>query len=174
VEDTAVKPADAVWKLNQRLPLKERQRKLPGNLVALHRAILRSFAQDGRPLSRGQIRQRCKLEDVDFALGRLEAQDLIVLDGVGEPQGAYPVTMKPTPHRLTVNGHRVYAMCALDALGVSPMFHAKVEIDSSCEVTGDRIHILQDGLEVVVAEPATRIHVGLRWQTGGGAAAVSL
>ncbi len=33
------------------------------------------------------------------------------------------MTMEETPHRIRIEEHRFYAMCALDALSIGPMFH---------------------------------------------------
>jgi mercuric reductase len=38
-------------------------------------------------------------------------------------------------------------MCALDALAVSPMFNTPTVIDSQCRVTGEKIHIEQNGTD---------------------------
>ena len=41
---------------------------------------------------------------------------------------AYPFSGRPTPHRVRfADGHEVHAMCALDALGVAPMFGEQIE-----------------------------------------------
>ena len=45
----------ALKHLNQLLPLKYRQAALPPELVSVHRAILHSFAERGRPLSVAEI-----------------------------------------------------------------------------------------------------------------------
>jgi hypothetical protein len=114
------------------------------------------------------------VDGVEAALQTLEANDLIVRSDGGEIAGAYPFTTARTPHRLSLENGRVNAMCALDALGVAPMFGSRVTIDSVCEVTAAPIHISQNAREVVDAQPSPAIHVGIRWQTGGGAAADTL
>lgn len=43
----------ALQKLNQLLPLAERQAALPAPLTELHRAVLHSFVNRGRPLTEG-------------------------------------------------------------------------------------------------------------------------
>jgi hypothetical protein len=113
----------AVSRLTATLPLKPRQQQLEPALVALHRDILHSFVEQGRPLTRDVM--DIILDDegagIDAALERLRRDDLIVLDRVQrEVEGAYPVTVEETPHQVKINGHTIHAMCALDAVSISP------------------------------------------------------
>ena len=70
---------------------------------------------------------------------------MIVLDADGNPAGAYPFTSQVREHKVHINGVTTHCMCALDALSVSPMFNTPTVIDSECRVTGDQVHIEQDG-----------------------------
>jgi mercuric reductase len=109
------------------------------------------------------------------ALLALAKSELVLLDDGGESiEGAYPMTTATTPHCLTVEGHEVHAMCALDALGVSPMFGVKTIIESRCHITGERIRVEQLNQEVLEASPSSHINVGIRWHSGDVAAAHSL
>ncbi|HBF38468.1 MAG TPA: hypothetical protein DDW50_14260 [Firmicutes bacterium] len=94
--------------------------------------------------------------DATQVLTRLSDDDLVVLDeATHEPIGAYPMTMEETDHLLKVNGYQIHAMCALDALGVSPMFGYNVEINSCCDVSGEAIELKQNRLEIVEVKPIT-------------------
>ena len=166
--------AEAVRKLSTRLPLKDRQRGLTPVLRALHRAILQSFHATGSPPSRATLGKEIGIEGTDDALRMLADNDLIVRGADGEIIGAYPFTTARTPHHLSLGECSVHAMCALDALAVAPMFASRVTIGSRCEVTAAPIHIEQDACAVVAAQPSMAIHVGIRWQSGGGAAADTL
>lgn len=88
--------------------------------------------------------------------------------------GAYPVTTVVTPHRIRVNFHTLYAMCALDALAVAPMFAADVDIDSRCHVSNLPVRIQMKDHVVVDMQPGTDLIVGVRWQKPVGSAARSL
>ncbi len=167
--------AAAVARLNDQLPLQARQQALPAPLVEVHRALLRSLAERGRPLSRDEIGEILPDGAVDPALRRLGHDDLAVLSpGGSEALGAYPMTVESTPHRLRLGAVSVNAMCALDALSVAPMFGTEVEIDSRCHLTGEPIHVRQRDHEILEASPSTEVRVGVRWQQPSGPAAHSM
>ncbi|MHA4854887.1 organomercurial lyase [Rhodococcus sp. MSC1_016] len=55
-------------------------------------------------------------------LDRLHVADVIRLDPAGRITSAYPFSASPTLHRASIGGgSTVYAMCAVDALGISAM-----------------------------------------------------
>ena len=165
----------AVQRLNSKLPLKRRQAALSPELANMHRAILTSLANHGRPLDREELHQLLAAEDIDAALDRLAADDLIVMNSAGSSiAGAYPMTTEATPHHLKVNGQAVNAMCAVDSLSVGPMFNAKVEISSSCHLTGTAITIHMQGATLQEVSPSSDVHVGVRWQNPSDCAAHSL
>ena len=154
----------ALNRLNLQLPLAARQRSLPPELAALHRAILRSLYERGRPLTCDEIAGMVAPAGADAALLRLAADDLVVLsEDRRNAVGAYPMTTEPTPHRLILAGRTVNAMCALDALSVTLMFGGEVEIRSTCRVTGQPVRIRQRGENILEAEPSGVV-VGIRWQ----------
>ena len=89
---------------------------------------------------------------------------LVVLDAKGgDVVGAYPMTTEETPHKVAVNGNKIYAMCAVDALSVGVMFNTETLIQSSCHVTGAPVSIHQRGKEILEANPSG-VRVGVRWQ----------
>jgi hypothetical protein len=164
----------ALDKLNSLLPLKARQSQLEPQLRSLHIAILRNFASAGRPLSRDEVAQQLGGGDVDAALARLAADDLVVLGpDHGQIVGAYPFTAEERVHRVLVNGQTVHAMCALDALAIAPMFETATRIDSRCHVTGTPVEIHMQGGALLSARPG-EVHVGIHWQGTSGCAAQSL
>ncbi len=168
----ALRVEAAVTRLNGLLPLAARQRALDGKLRQLHRDILHSLAHTGRALNHAEMAER--VPNVDVALTRLAADDLVVLDNQGRyVVGAYPMSVEDTPHQLQLNGIRVNAMCAVDALSVAPMFAVEVDIQSRCHVTGEPVHIVMQGDEVRQASPA-ELRVGVRWQDTKTCAAHSL
>ena len=165
----------ALQRLNGLLPLTARQQALPPELARLHRAILRGFVSRGRPLQAEEIAGLLGNIEPAAALERLAADDLLVLDAArGAVLGAYPLTLEATPHRLTVNGFHVNAMCALDALSVAPLFGMEVAIRSRCHITGEVIVIRQQGMELLEASPSRDIRLGVRWQDPQACAAHSL
>ena len=151
----------ALNRLQGILPLKARQEACSKPVKQLHQDILRSFISRGQILTREEMAQQ--VGDLDTAVDVLQRNDMVVFSGDGGPVGAYPFTMEEREHRVSVNGHQVYAMCALDALSVSPMFGMDTEITSRCRVTGDPVSIRQSGLTIENPEDAADIHFGIIW-----------
>lgn len=166
--------AETLYRLHGLLPLKERQQRLSQIEVKLHRTILRSFVERGRPLAKGEISRSQDAANPDTLLDRLRACDLVVLDGRGEVVGAYPFTIEKTHHVVEVNGHRLQAMCALDALAVSPMFDLEVQIHSRCASSQVPIRLRQRDLELLEMEPSEDLLLGIHWQKATTCAAHSL
>ena len=165
----------AVDRLNTQLPLKARQDELDSELKALHQAVLYSLINSGRPPALDEVSRLVGEKNIDGALQRLATDDLVVLDAAGKHiVGAYPVTIEKTPHCIAVNGKNIFAMCALDAVSVAPLFDTKVEIESHCYVTQEPIAIVMQGEEVRKVQPSPGIRVGVRWQMPSGAAAHSM
>ena len=103
--------------------------------------ILRRFATDGRP-SRGDLREAAERRGLDSedVLETLAREDLVHTRRDGEISVAYPFSGRPTAHRVRFpSGHEVDAMCAIDALGMAPMFGQPIEIESRDPLSGEAI-----------------------------------
>jgi hypothetical protein len=71
------------------------------------------------------IRVLDELEKKDLLLRKKTTQDLACV---------YPVSLKPTEHRVFLeNGSRLFAMCAVDALGMPIVFNKNARVISRCE-----------------------------------------
>ena len=151
----------ALTRLINLLPLKDNQDKCSPEVKKLHQAILSSFVEKGRILNRGEMAEYT--DDVDNAIITLKNYDMIVVADNGEVIGAYPLTMEQRVHAVQVNNHTVYAMCALDALGVSPMFGMDTEISSQCRVTQDSIFIKQSSKTITNLNETGGVHFGIIW-----------
>jgi mercuric reductase len=176
-----IRLAKALSRLHDLLPLKERQQSLDKALVDLHRAILQSFVEKGRPLTRSEIetmmggsaeaaRAVALLGSYDLVVrNTLTVKDaitdqLVALDAKGgEIVGAYPLTTEKTPHQISFSGHQLYAMCAVDALAVAPLWGLETRIKSCCHVTGNPVSIHQAGGRILYGDPES-VRVGVRWQ----------
>lgn len=166
---------DAIERLRRQLPLSSRQRTLSAELRSLHQALLHSFIQQGKPLGNHQIAAQWPGLSPQEAVRNLAEKDLVVLDKTQtQVVGSYPMTMEETPHRIRIEKHHFYAMCALDALSIGPMFHMRVAIDSCCAVTRTPLHILMRDQQLVQIKPQSTIQVGIRWQPPCGVAAHSM
>jgi len=165
----------AVARLNSQLPLKLRQDELSPKFKATHQCVLQSLVNIGQPPTQVAMEQLLGKDNVDYSIQRLANIDLVVLDADGKILvGAYPLTIEQTPHRMIVNGHIIYAMCALDAVSVAPMFNLEVQIESSCYVTQNAISINMRDNEIINVRPSSGIRVGVRWQMPTGTAAHSM
>ena len=151
----------ALDRLKSILPLKERQDACSKQIKELHQRILRSFVDKGRILSKEEMKRY--VSNPEDAVSVLEGKDMVVFSRNGDPVGAYPFTMEAREHAVRVNGHLVYAMCALDALAVSPMFGVETQITSLCRVTGDPLNIQQSGNEILNLDEVGEIHFGIYW-----------
>ena len=165
----------AVDNLSRQLPLLQRQQQLDPELQALHKGILFSFIQQGRPLANDEIANRLQQHSVEDALQRLADDDLIVVDAAHKKVlGAYPMTVEQTAHKIEVNGHSFFAMCALDAVSIAPMFETEVTISSQCAWSGEAVSIQMRGKQLLSVAPPAEIKVGILWQMPGSVAAHSM
>jgi hypothetical protein len=103
--------------------------------------ILRQFATAGRPSGTELHAAAEKLGlNADEALATLAQEDLVHRGSDGEIAVAYPFSGRPTAHRVRFpSGHEVDAMCAIDALGIAPMFGEPIDVDSRDPLSGDEI-----------------------------------
>jgi mercuric reductase len=156
-----IKADKALARLTSILPLKQGQQDCSPQIKALHRRILHSFVTQGRILTRDEM--AAQVSNLEDAVTVLKDSDLVVFSPHGDPIGAYPFTMEEREHKVRVNGHQLYAMCALDALAVSPMFGMKTQISSRCRVSGEPVSIVQSGQTIENRDAAGDIHFGILW-----------
>jgi len=137
------KVSAALKRLDAILPLLSGLQSLSTEDAGLYCKLLNSYVVQGRTLTRYEVAG--VVGNADQALNNIVDSKLIVLDPEGNPAGVYPFTSQEREHMVHINGVTAHCMCALDALSVSPMFNKPTVIDSECSVTGDRIHIDQNG-----------------------------
>jgi alkylmercury lyase len=154
---------NAIERLNKILPLAERQQSLSEELADVYQKILNSYVDRGKTLNRNEIAQQ--VNDLDESVSILKENDMVVFDSSGKPVGAYPFTMEQREHEVSINGHKVHCMCALDALAVSPMFGLETTINSRCHVTSEPICIHQLNREVIGANDSSDIFFGISWNS---------
>jgi len=131
--------------------------------------ILRRFETDGLPSS---VELRAAAErlglEADGALETLAREDLVHRGADGEVTVAYPFSGRPTAHRVRFSeGHEVDAMCAIDALGIAPMFGQPIEIQSRDPASGDEIRarVAPDGSVEWSPESAVVVAGAIRSQS---------
>jgi alkylmercury lyase-like protein len=128
----------------------DRQATLPAPLRAFHRRLLGAFlTQAGPPGPAVVARLAAELGlDPRAALAALAAADVVHTDpATGRISVAYPFSGRPTPHRVELaGGPTVYAMCALDALGIPQMTRRDGRIASTDPSSGRPITVeVHDG-----------------------------
>jgi hypothetical protein len=118
----------------------ERQAGLLEPLRDFHRRLLGGFSTRTGPPEPGPVRAMAVELGLDQrqALGVLAAADLVHIDPAsGTISVAYPFSGRPTPHRVQFDdGIQVWAMCALDALGIPQMTRRDAQISSTDPASG--------------------------------------
>jgi hypothetical protein len=114
----------------------------------VHHAALTAFATTGQPPAAADLDRltRQRGGDPHQVRAELTAADLLAFTPQGEIRAAYPFS--PTPTAIQVSwdgGPSAYAMCAIDALGMSAMLGRPVTISAAEPGTGRRIAVAVDG-----------------------------
>ncbi|WP_020389681.1 organomercurial lyase [Kribbella catacumbae] len=115
---------------------------------AVQQAILRSFATTGQPPVPSDLDEVTagSGRSTDEVLTALHNGDAIRLAPNGEIAVAYPFSAAPTRHRVRISTPAgdsvdVYAMCAIDALGIAPMLERDTLIESVDVTTGQPVTV---------------------------------
>lgn len=109
---------------------------------AIHQAILRAFASTGHPPTTVELEHLAGPEQTTAVLQRLHDTDTIRLNPEGTIRAAYPFSANRTRHHLRLaTGVEVYAMCAIDALGIPAMLHIDATITTHDPTTNDTITV---------------------------------
>jgi hypothetical protein len=110
----------------------------------LHQAVLAAFTATGQPPPAADLERliRPGTGEPDRVRAELTGADLLAFTPRGEIRAAYPFSPAPTPIRVRWDGGPdVYAMCAIDALGMSAMLGRPVTITAAEPGTGRPITV---------------------------------
>ncbi len=136
-----------------------RSARLSPAAYQFYRAVLLTFVERGDAPETAVLRRLAARFGVPFqaTLSDMATQDLVQRDpATGRIRAAYPFSGVPTPHRVTlcadlssepndhsVNGDvQVFAMCALDALGIPLMLGRGAEVVSQDALSGEPIRVV--------------------------------
>ncbi len=122
------------------------------------RVAVMVHALQGRPANTQSLGAATGMhpDEVAAALTSLhEAGALYLHDGA--VVAAYPFSLVPTPHRVTIGAVTVYANCAVDALAVPPMADEPARIASVCGYCGTAITVAMRGEGLLRYEPAAPV-----------------
>ena len=120
------------------------QAALPDALRRLHQAILGHFLETGGPPGRSWLDETAGRLGVslDAARAELAAADLVHLDDAATVAVAYPFSGVPTGHRVRLaGGPDVWAMCAIDALGIPQLAGRDGTITAADPHAGDPVRV---------------------------------
>jgi hypothetical protein len=96
-------------------------------------------------------------EKLDKILNNLDQMDVIHLDNAKKAiVAAYPFSANRTSHCVTLNIEdykKIYAMCAIDALGICFMFNCGVSINSTCYHCGEEVEIDIEDNQIFLLKP---------------------
>lgn len=94
---------------------------------------------EGQPVSVGTVAEVIGRPVAEVA-SVMEASHNVEWDEAGSLVGT-GLTLRPTPHRMRVQGRLLYTWCALDTLMYAPLLAEQSDIDSPCFTTGTLIHV---------------------------------
>lgn len=118
-----------------------------------HRLIL--LLAEGQAVSPARIAGALErsIEEIETTLRQMPS---IELDEDGNVVGA-GLTLRPTPHRFTINDRTMFTWCALDALMFPGLLKQTVQVESPCVTTNIpvRVKVTPNGVEQV--EPAEAV-----------------
>jgi hypothetical protein len=158
--DSASPAAAALARIGLAPERSARAAALDGSHRRLYQRILATFAAGERP-SAHDIRSwsgELRLDDT-APLQILRSADLIGLDAGGSVTVAYPFSARPTRHRVSIEGGPdVWAMCAIDALGIPFMLDRPVAIHADEPGAESAIEVSVDPASgALSADPTTAV-----------------
>lgn len=153
----ADEPKDPAWLDSLGRAGRGRVAPAEGGLRAVHQAVLRSFVHSGVAPDFPSLAKHAAPFEASQVLAELADGDFLCLDHAGQITAAYPFSAAPTPHQVRISGGAaVFAMCAIDALGVSAMAGVPVVVDSADPSTGEPITVNVVG-DTSSWDPATAV-----------------
>jgi hypothetical protein len=108
-------------------------------------AVFAEFlASDARPTAAAiAARQGTSETAAVTLLARLKSRDLVVLSSSGdEVRAAYPFSAEDVGYRVRLASRQVFALCAIDALGLGAMCEAGSTIAATCRQCGAPIEAM--------------------------------
>lgn len=126
------------------------------------RTTLRLYGDKGRPPRIDEIANGSGVSEdrVRALLRKLQLRDLVGLEpGTNTIRYAYPFTQAETGHLVWLRGKVLYALCAIDALGVGTMYRTDVTVQSTCRMCGEMVHVetSDEGRALLSMSPAEAV-----------------
>jgi hypothetical protein len=121
--------------------------RLSGPARQVHLAVLAAFTATGQPPPPAELDRLAHAYGADpgAVLAEIAAADVLAFTADGEIRAAYPFSPAPTPIVVGwAGGPQAYAMCAIDALGMSAMLGRPVTITAAEPGTGRTVTVAVD------------------------------
>jgi len=140
--------------------------KLTVTEMFLRNFILESLVNNEAPVKVDGLQHvlNARQKDINAIVKTLVEKRTVVKDDAGDIVFAYPVSALPTSHRVSLrDGRKLYAMCAVDAMGVSFAFKQDIKIDSVCRYCNTKVSMTIKNGEIAGLYPETThvLHVEL-------------
>ena len=91
------------------------------------------------------------------ALAQLRRWPGVYFDDEKRVIGFWGLTIVPMPHRLHIDGRRLYAWCAWDTLFLPMLLDARVDVDSVCRSSGEPVRLTVTPAGIESAAPAETV-----------------
>jgi hypothetical protein len=132
----------------------------------LRSILLNMIIQSSGPVPISEIMLQADSADVDVSstIESLKEKGLIAFKDNGSVSGLYPFSALPTRHKVQLKGGRtVFAMCAIDSLGIAYELKQDAVISSSCSRCNADISIEIITGEISQFKPTTSraLHIAL-------------
>jgi alkylmercury lyase-like protein len=121
--------------------------RLSGPARQVHLAVLAAFTATGQPPPPAELDRLARAHggQPGPVLAELAGADVLAFTADGQIRAAYPFSAAPTVIRVSwPGGPEAYAMCAIDALGMSAMLGRPVTITAAEPGTGHTITVAVD------------------------------
>jgi hypothetical protein len=157
----APRPGDPAWLDSLGRGGRGRVAPAERGLRAVHQAVLRSFVHTGTAPGMPSLAKHAVPFEVSQVLAELADGDFVCLDQADQLTAAYPFSAVPTRHRVQISDEAaVFAMCAIDALGISAMTGRPVVIESADPSTGEPVTVHVDGATSTWNPATAVVYVG--------------
>jgi alkylmercury lyase len=110
----------------------------------------------GQPVDSSALAESARLP-IDAVRAALERVPGVYTDHRQRVIGFWGLSIRPMPHRMTINGQTIYAWCAWDTLFLPELLAATAEIQSRCPTTGRRITVSVEGTQVTSRDPTETV-----------------
>ncbi len=136
-----------------------------GGLRAVQQALLREMARCGRPPEPAAIDRVAERHGRRGAevLSELADQDFVSLGHGDNLRAIYPFSVVASAHLVRIEGGpQVWAMCAIDALGIAPLIGRAVTVETRDPVTAEPISVHATPGGEAMASPRCVVFLGRR------------